>query len=415
MDEESCALPSNWASCAGNALTDSASDNFAKSMAEGFDQIFKEFATSWIGQGMLVDLNSANVEWFKYSLSMITAFLAVIGIAIAGARVAYYHRGEEFGQIMRALARLIFVATAGTAAVSILLLLGDSFGKWVLDSAGLTATTLVVSSAITAIAPGLAIVLGLFGILAVMCQWGIMLVRGAILPLLIGFWPTAAAVAMIKGGEQAFDGVTKWLLAFIIYSPIAASIYALAWRLNSNVNDLAGVVTGVILIILAVAALPALMRLLGPVSSALGKATGGGMAMGVTSTAVAAGVAVGATVATAGAAGAGAGAAAAGGGSSTAATTAPPTASTGATATETAGSTGADGAVGGSGATGSTGAEGAVGDPGASGANGAAGAGDSSASAASGSSGGRQAMWNGAQAATDGRGDNNSAEGMVSE
>lgn len=328
--------------------------SFAKAMMEGFDSLFKDFLTSWLGQGVVVDLTGPSVAWFQTSLSFMNVFLVTIGLMIAAIRTAFAAKGEPLTVAFKALGTVVFVTFGGMLAIQVLLVAGNAFAKWIMESAGLSTTQYGVAVTLWSTMPGLAIILGLFGIMATAFQWGIMFLRGAILPILAAFWPTAASMAMFKGHEGAFTKITAWLIAFIIYTPLAATIYAFAWRLKAGDDGVGGVLNSLILIALAVLALPALMRLMTPAAEAMGKAAGGAMAMGVTAATVSAGVAVGAAVASGG----GSAAASGGGGGASAAAKSAPT-SSGGPGAATGGDSPAGGGPEGSGKEESTGAGGA--------------------------------------------------------
>lgn len=307
------------------AVSSAASNGFkqaAETMFAAYDDIMKQFLTSWVGASFKVDLDNKATSWFQDTTLPITIVLLTLGLVVAGARVMYSHRGEPFQEAMAALGKAVAVITLGTAAIQIFVWGGDAYGQWILKVSGTTATAGYVDAAFATSSPGLALIFGLLGVLAVGIQWVIMFVRQALMLLLNAFWQVSAAYAVLRRGEQAFEKITAWIIAFIIYSPLAASIYAFAWRLKNGQDGAGGVIYGLMLIGLAVIALPAIMRLLVPASGALGSAIGGAMAMGVAAGVVQAGVAVGAAVATggasagasgAGAAGAGAGSGAAGG------------------------------------------------------------------------------------------------------
>jgi hypothetical protein len=287
----------------------------AETIFSSYDDLIKQFLTSWVGSDFLVSLDNKATAWFQDTSLPITILLLTVGLMIAGIRTMYTQRGEEFGEAIRNLARVVAVTSFGTVLIQILVWGGDAYAEWILKVSGTSATAGYVDAGFAAASPGLALLFGLVGVLAVGIQWVIMFVRQAMLLLLNAFWPMSASYAMLRQGQQAFEKITAWIIAFIIYSPLAASIYAFAWRLKSGQDGAGGVIYGLMLIILAVVALPAIMRLITPVAAALGNASGGAMAMGFTAAAVSAGVAVGAAVATGGAAaGAGAGAAAGGGG-----------------------------------------------------------------------------------------------------
>ena len=295
------AIAINAIECGVQKVTQDGANNLGQQMMAGYDQLMKDFATSWLGQGILVDLNGPSVDWFKASTSIVTLFLVTIGLMVAGIKTFKDRNGRPAREVFEALGRVVFVTVAGSLSIQVFVTAGDAYGKWILDAAGLDTGTFTVGGAAVASAPGLAVIIGLFGILTVLCQWALMFLRGGVLPLLSGYWPVAAASAMLEGGKKSFEGVTKWILAFIVYSPLAASIYALAWRLKNGDEGIGGLVNGWILMVLAVLALPALLRLIAPVTAAMGKMAGAVMAMGMTAAVVGAGVAVGAAVATGGA------------------------------------------------------------------------------------------------------------------
>jgi type IV secretion system protein TrbL len=295
-----------------SAVSSAASNGFkqaAETMFTAYDDIMKQFLTSWTGSGFLVSLDNKATAWFQDTSLPITIALLTLGLIVAGARVMYSRRGEPFQEVMGALGRAVAVITLGTAASQIFVWGGDAYAQWILKVSGVSATGGYTAAGFAAASPGLALIFGLLGVIAVGLQWVIMFVRQSLLLLLNAFWQISASYALLKRGEQAFEKITAWIIAFIIYTPLAASIYAFAWRLKDGQDGVGGVLYGLMLILLAVVALPAIMRLLIPASGALGSAIGGAMALGVGAAALQAGVAVGAAVATGGAsAGAGAGA-----------------------------------------------------------------------------------------------------------
>ncbi|MCA4135474.1 hypothetical protein [Arthrobacter sp. M4] len=347
----------NAVGCTVQKVTDDGANNLGQQMMAGYDKILKDFATSWLGKGIMVDLNGPSAEWFKTSTSTMALFLVTMGLMVAGIQTFKDRNGRPAREVFEALGKVVFVTVAGSLAIQVFVVGFDAYGKWILDAAGLDTGTFTVGAAAVASAPGLAIIIGLFGILTVLCQWALMFIRGAILPLLSAFWPVVAAGAMLEGGKKGFEGITRWIIAFILYSPVAASIYALAWRMKNGDEGIGGVINGWILVVLAVLALPALLRLLAPVTSAMGKMAGAVMAMGMTAAVVGAGVAVGAAVATGGAS---AGASGAGAGAGAGAGTTGGGAATGGSSASGGAATGGDGATGGTGQSGKDGSSGSM-------------------------------------------------------
>lgn len=287
-----------------NSAVDSGANNLGEAMMGAWDSIMKGFLTSWLDAGMLVSLDGASMQWLTDQLQVISIFLTTVGIMIACVWTMVHARGDQAVKASKALFMVFLVTTAGTALMQVAIPAGDAFANYILDEAGVTVDGYSqlgpAAGAVSQIGPGLAIVAGIFGVIATLLQWIIMIVRATVLPLLIAVWPVAAAAAMIRGAEGGFSTVTKWLVAFLIYKPVAAIIYAFAWKLKSGDDGIGGVINGMLLLVLAVAALPALMKLLSPATAAMGSAAGGTMAMAAGAAVVGAAVAGGAAVMTGG-------------------------------------------------------------------------------------------------------------------
>ncbi|KQQ96056.1 hypothetical protein ASF72_19165 [Arthrobacter sp. Leaf141] len=300
-----------------NSAVDSGANSLGEAMMGAWDSIMKGFLTSWLDAGMMVSLEGESMTWLTDQLRVISIFMATLGIMIACVWTMVHARGDKAVKATKSLFMVFLVTTAGTLLMQVAIPAADAFSDYILDEAGVTVQGYEqlgpVAGAVNSIGPGLAIVAGIFGVIATLLQWVIMIIRATVLPLLIAIWPVAAAAAMIRGAEETFAKVTMWLIAFLLYKPIAAIIYAFAWKLKSGGDGIGGVINGMLLLVLAVAALPALMKLLSPATAAMGSAAGGTMAMAAGAAVVTAGVAAGAAVATGGAsAGAKAGAGMAG-------------------------------------------------------------------------------------------------------
>ncbi|QOI65998.1 hypothetical protein IG195_21970 (plasmid) [Arthrobacter sp. TES] len=288
-----------------NSAVDSGANSLGEAMMGAWDSIMKGFLTSWLDAGMMVSLEGESLAWLTDQLQLLSIFMSTLGIMVACVWTMVHARGDKAVKAAKSLLMVFLVTTAGTTLMQVAIPAGDAFSKYILDEAGVTVQGYEqlgpAAGAVSQIGPGLAIVAGIFGVIATLLQWVIMIVRATVLPLLVAIWPVAAAAAMIRGAEQSFSKVTMWLVAFLLYKPIAAIIYAFAWKLKSGGDGIGGVINGMLLLVLAVAALPALMKLLSPATAAMGSAAGGTMALGAGAAVVTAGVAAGAAVASGGA------------------------------------------------------------------------------------------------------------------
>ncbi|WP_329004733.1 hypothetical protein OHA18_15245 [Kribbella sp. NBC_00709] len=238
--------------------------------------------------------NTGTVQFLQDSLLGVTAAVFAVAILIAGMRIAWEQRARPLQELLKAILTFVVVAAAGTATMQLLSSWADQFSVAVVHQVGkdMTLATAfggsvngngqaqdLVASSMPAL---LSITTGLGVILASLIQIVLMLVRSALLVLLAGSFPLAAAATNTEIGRSWFKKFCGWSLAFIAYKPAAALVYAAAMRISHDpamsVSD--GVVRammGMMMLLLAIFALPALLRFMVPVTAAV---AGGSAAMG---------------------------------------------------------------------------------------------------------------------------------------
>jgi hypothetical protein len=189
------------------------------------------------------------------------------------------------------------------SAIGLLSAAGDSLATSIMNNATAMAGTGAQSLgqiSMSAIGSAtLVIVLSGLAIIAFFVQLVLLIVRDGLLVLMAGTLPLSAAASMTPVGNSWFRKNVGWLLAFLLFKPIAALVYGAAILSVTNSTDITGEITGIVLVALATLTLPALMRMVAPMVSAIGNISGAsaaGMVAGVASGAVA-------IVATGGAAG----------------------------------------------------------------------------------------------------------------
>src|SRR5665811_2135561 len=107
---------------------------------------------------------------------------------------------------------------------------------------------------------------------------GVVVVRGAILAVLTGLLPVAAGSAITEVAYEWCKNLAGWIGSLTVYKLTVAVVYAAAFVFLRHATDLIGVISGFSLIILAILALPALLRLLPPTVAAMGGGGGGALA-----------------------------------------------------------------------------------------------------------------------------------------
>jgi hypothetical protein len=265
------------------------------------------------------------VTFLRQDTSWLVGFGAVLGLLIAAGHLAWSRRAEPAKAAAAGLVRLVVVTGASAAVITLGAQAGDAYSKWIIGqslaragggsllSEGEALASLASASALPAF---LLLILAIVGIIACIVQIILLVVRIAMLGLLAGVLPVTAAMSGTQRGQEWFDRATRWLLAYLIYKPAAATIFAYAF-VSLTAKDAVDQISGLAVVILAVAALPALLRFLAPMVTAV---TGSGGAGGGAAAMAGAALATGARlIPLPGAAGAGAAAAAAGNGRSGAA------------------------------------------------------------------------------------------------
>lgn len=276
----------------GNALadlTDDAMGNMAKAIMEGMSQMVTTLSTFWVSMST-ANLASQDgvtaspvVGFVNSELGYWTLALAVLSVILGGTRMIWEQRGAPLKDLLRSLLTLTLVSGLGLAVISILVIAADAFSASIIDRAtdgkGFAhAMAILVMTNQTGVGVFILIILGLVGLLVSLVQIVLMIVRGGMLVILAGILPTTAALTNTEIGRQWFQKAIGWTIAFILYKPAAAIVYAVAFKLmgSSGGNVLLGSITGFALMIVALLALPALMRFVTPMVGAVASGSGGG-------------------------------------------------------------------------------------------------------------------------------------------
>ena len=276
----------------GNAVSgivDDAIGNLAKSILEGTSQMVTTLSTFWVAMPT-VNLATGDgvtpspvVGFVNSGLGSWTLTLAVLSVILGGTRMIWEQRGAPLKDLLRSLLTLTLVSGLGLAVISILVIAADAFSVSIIDRATdgkgfAEAMSVLVMMNQTGTGVFILIILGLVGLIASLVQIVLMIVRTGMLVILAGILPTTAAFTNTEMGRQWFQKAVGWTIAFILYKPAAAIVYAVAFQLMGSAasggNVLLGPITGFALMIVALLALPALMRFVTPMVGAVASGAG---------------------------------------------------------------------------------------------------------------------------------------------
>jgi type IV secretion system protein TrbL len=252
---------------------------------------------AWVIPKTAPDGSTTAVGFLQNSTWFVVLAMAVGSVILAGIRLAWTQRADPVRELLRSLVTLVMVSTIGLTVIQLAVRLGDAFAVGVLNASTKCDVAVVGGSCfgsnmalmiqLTAESPlgtiGV-LILALIAILISYIQIGMMIIRSAMLVLLAGILPLTASFTNTPTGNQWFRKSLGWLTAFILYKPAAALVYAAAFRLIGTdlfAKDGQGVwavLTGVALMLIALVALPALMRFIAPMVAPAGGVSGAAVA-----------------------------------------------------------------------------------------------------------------------------------------
>lgn len=290
--------------CIIGEVVDSTAGRFLDELAEQASKAAAEMLETVVAGWLSIDtpstsescrLNAAGDElvcdgvigYLRAYTNWAVAAIAVGALLVAAIKLALNRDGRDAGSVGKGLAAMVVLAGAGVPAVQYLIEIGDEYSTWILNASAnddLGARLLLLAPAASQVAtsPLMAIGISLMLFLATMVQLLLLLARNAGLILLAGLLPLAASAGISGSGRSIRDRYLTWLLALVLYKPAAATIYATVFWLigeGQSINDL---LTGLVMFIMAIVALPALMRLIAPPVGVLSGGGGGGAAIAAT-------------------------------------------------------------------------------------------------------------------------------------
>jgi hypothetical protein len=236
------------------------------------------------------------VAFLQSATSYFTGIAVIASIIIGATRMAWTQRAEPGRDVVKSLLTFVVVSAAGVAIIAPMVTAADGFAVWILERStscsladsgcfGASLISMMVIGGGTGagvVGPILTIVLILFALLASLIQVLLMLVRGGMLVVLAGTLPVSASFTNTEMGMQWFRKHIGWLVAFILYKPVAAIVYATAIQLfisgvfQDEGSGIITTLTGLMMMLLALVALPALMKFVAPMTSAIGAGAGSG-------------------------------------------------------------------------------------------------------------------------------------------
>ncbi|MGW2725092.1 proline-rich domain-containing protein [Streptomyces sp. NPDC001492] len=316
---DTAADPILWVACKGKGAVGDAASGAVDSVAgSAWSQIVHSFtsaaasliktvATGWLGMDSPQLSTSGGPVAFMFAHTQwLTIWASVLALLLAAGHMAWTQRTEPAREAAIALLKVVASGSAYVTGANLLLAGGDAFAVWIVNESthcgggdtptkactqAFTEKLVNYSLLTTSTKPellGLAFVFALLLIVGSIAQIGFMLARNAMLIVLVSTLPLSAAASGTVTGKTWWKKTSSWLIAFILYKPVAAIVYAAAFSSITQGNDKADgenltvQLAGVVLLLLAALTLPALMRIASPLVDqvAQGRQGSGGSVIG---------------------------------------------------------------------------------------------------------------------------------------
>ena len=286
---------------AGEAAAKAGDDivsKWAEHVVTGVNKTLVSLGTIWVNVKADVGGDKSVASFIQDHQRWLVIVIAIISLVFAAMQMAWRQRMEPLQDVQGGLLRLIVVSAAFPTITQLMLEIGDLYSPWIIEQAGSKddgkfLTKILDMSLFQTGQLGMIMLIvgGLIALLANIIQVFLMFVRSGLLTLLTGFSPLAAAASTTKWGQQWFNKYVAWTVAFVAFKPTASTIYAASLKLLSGdtysfSDDIGKLLIGIIFLILAIVALPALVTFLVPVTANIGSGGGGagGMVGGMLAT-----------------------------------------------------------------------------------------------------------------------------------
>ncbi|MFD9687302.1 hypothetical protein ACFWXO_16275 [Kitasatospora sp. NPDC059088] len=254
-------------SLAGDAATKVAGgawDSICKSFADAATSLLKSFATDFV-KIPPVDLASNGIR-SVYAISLgVAGLVACLLVVVQVIRTAVTHDGRPLataavGIGKAALAFMLTLTVASTALVA-----SDELTKYVVDNSlgGEKALSDKIGK-LVAYTPGTAasllLIIAIIGILLTIVLWFEMLLRNAAIAVLIATSPISAVGQMSDSTKSWWSKLVSSTVQLIILKPIIALVFALGFNMAGDSQDLQTTLSGMLVLLLAALAWPAIAR-----------------------------------------------------------------------------------------------------------------------------------------------------------
>ncbi len=261
--------------CQTGQAVESAFDSVVTRIAAGAAELVVTASTWWV-QTDSVDPRDSAVLAAQGSMDFLVAAILIGSILVQAVRLILTRKAEPLITVVTGLFRFAIVSALGLVLLQGALRAGDEFAVHVLDGAANNFAFLMRDILTDEQDAGVAMLLiSLLAAVLSLVQWLMMMVRQA------GLLVLAAMLVLAATNRAWLNRILPWLIGLTVYKPAAALIYYIGFSYLSSPssNDPGGLttmLTGCMVLLLAVVAMPVLLKFFSWSGTQIGGSSGGG-------------------------------------------------------------------------------------------------------------------------------------------
>jgi type IV secretion system protein TrbL len=265
--------------CEGVAsVAKGAFEQIAESAAGAAGQMIVDSLTWWVRTPSVDPQNPAVATAQAYTLPLI-ALVLMGSVLVQALRMTISRKRDPALNVGVGLVRYFVTATVGLVVLAGAVKAADDFAAWVVGQTMVDFSTRMKAVLTPAVItnPFSLLAMGGLGYLLGAVQWVLGFIRQAGILVLAALLPLAASGSINESTKPWLNRMLPWLLTLVLYRPMAALIYMIGFTFLGTGNDVTTVMTGLMVLVLAVVAMPAMMRFFS--WAGLSVTGGGGAAM----------------------------------------------------------------------------------------------------------------------------------------
>lgn len=267
--------------CQADAAIASAWQTMVTDIADGAADLMVTMTTWWVTTAS-VDPRDPAIVAAQGMTRELVALILVGSVLVQSIRLIISRKGEPLLMVVTGLVRYAVTCALGLVLLQTALRASDALSAQLIGGAT-DAFALYMRDALHN-DPERGFVLLLIALIAAvlsLVQWVLMALRQAGLLVLAAMLPLAASGSLTRSTRGWLDKIIVWMIAMVAYKPAAAFIYAVGFSYMSspaaNANgSIATLLTGIVVLLLAVVAMPVMLKFFSWTGIQIGGSSGGG-------------------------------------------------------------------------------------------------------------------------------------------